>query len=143
MERIVAATDGSESATRALGAAARLAKQLGAELLIVTIGKERLSADEIREARHQGMSEGEALEMLSDTVLADARKRARELGSAHVEVLHCVGDAAQVLLDVAHGRHADMIVVGRRGRGRLAGLVLGSVSQKLASRAPCSVVIVP
>jgi nucleotide-binding universal stress UspA family protein len=36
-----------------------------------------------------------------------------------------------------------MLVLGRRGRGRLAGLLLGSVSQKLASLAPCSVVIVP
>jgi len=36
-----------------------------------------------------------------------------------------------------------MIGVGRRGQGRLAGLLLGSVSQKLVSLAPCIVVVVP
>ena len=36
-----------------------------------------------------------------------------------------------------------MLVVGRRGRGRLSGLLLGSVSQKVASLAPCIVIVVP
>ncbi|MFZ1101539.1 MAG: universal stress protein [Hyphomicrobiaceae bacterium] len=33
--------------------------------------------------------------------------------------------------------------MGRHGRGRLAGLLLGSVSQKIASLAPCAVILVP
>jgi nucleotide-binding universal stress UspA family protein len=35
------------------------------------------------------------------------------------------------------------VVVGRRSRGRLAGLLLGSISQKIASFASCIVMIVP
>jgi nucleotide-binding universal stress UspA family protein len=47
------------------------------------------------------------------------------------------------LIDIAKDGPVDKIVVGRRGRGELAGLLLGSVSQKLVSLAPCAVVVAP
>jgi nucleotide-binding universal stress UspA family protein len=37
----------------------------------------------------------------------------------------------------------EMLVVGRRERRQLAGLLLGSVSQKLVTLAPCIVIVVP
>jgi nucleotide-binding universal stress UspA family protein len=49
------------------------------------------------------------------------------------------GSAASVLLDAAE--HADLLVVGSRGKGGLAGLLLGSISQQMAQHAPCPVVI--
>ena len=51
------------------------------------------------------------------------------------------GPAAEVLLRAAE--RADLLVVGSRGRGGFAGLLLGSVSQQCAQHAPCPVVIVP
>lgn len=52
------------------------------------------------------------------------------------------GDPARVLIDAAKRLHAAVIVVGHRGRGGFAGLLLGSVSAKCASNAKCPVVIV-
>jgi nucleotide-binding universal stress UspA family protein len=51
------------------------------------------------------------------------------------------GAAAEVLTEMA--RNADLLVVGTRGRGGFKGLLLGSVSQRCAQRAPCPVVVVP
>jgi len=52
-------------------------------------------------------------------------------------------DPAEAIIEAARREHADAIIVGRRGRGQLAGLLLGSVSQKVVSLAPCTVIVVP
>ena len=51
------------------------------------------------------------------------------------------GHPVQVLLDMAEG--ADLLVVGSRGHGSFAGLLLGSVSQHCVQHAPSPVVVVP
>lgn len=73
---------------------------------------------------------------LLDAAAAEALRRRPEL------VLHdvlCVSDPRSALLGLAH--EAAMLVVGSRGRGPVASLLLGSVSVSLASHAPCPIVI--
>jgi len=142
MTYIMAATDGSEGASRAVDVAAELAKASACDLLIVTVA-DRLMGEEVRQLARTGVSPGDILESFAAQTLGAAEASARRLGVKRIEVKTGWGDVTQSLLDVAVSSSAKMIVVGRRGRGQLAGLLLGSVSQKLVSLAPCPVVVVP
>ena len=79
---------------------------------------------------------GEAQEAL-DAVIAEV---AGENPHDYIERVVAEGPAAQVLVEAA--RDADLLVVGSRGHGGFAGLLLGSVSHQCAHHAPCAVVIV-
>jgi len=66
---------------------------------------------------------------------------ADELGGLVVEQVIGQGQAADVLIQQA--KEADLLVVGTRGHGGFASLLLGSVSQQCTHHAQCPVVIVP
>ena len=72
-----------------------------------------------------------------DAIVAEAAAGA---DSVEIEKRIDEGAAAAVLID--ESRHADLLVVGSRGRGGFASLLLGSVSQQCAHHAACPVVIV-
>jgi nucleotide-binding universal stress UspA family protein len=58
----------------------------------------------------------------------------------HTELLEA--SPAEAIINVATTRKSDVIVMGSRGHGTLAGLLLGSTSQKVVAHAPCPVLIV-
>jgi nucleotide-binding universal stress UspA family protein len=76
-------------------------------------------------------------------VLTAALERAGGAAIADVELEQEIheGPAAQVLIEA--GRVAALLVLGSRGHGGFAGLLLGSVSQQCALHPPCPVVILP
>jgi nucleotide-binding universal stress UspA family protein len=142
MQRIIVATDGSPGANRAVDAAAKLAKAMGASLAIMTIGGNVTSAELRRLASTDG-DVSETMKSASNRILKQAKKRAQRMGIAEPILQSGWGDPAETIIDAVQREKADVLVVGRRGRGRLSGLLLGSVSQKLASLAPCTVMVVP
>jgi nucleotide-binding universal stress UspA family protein len=68
------------------------------------------------------------------------RESIRETDTVEIERRVVEGRPAAALVDESHG--ADLLVVGSRGHGGFAGLLLGSVSQQCAYHAACPVVIV-
>lgn len=62
-------------------------------------------------------------------------------GEVEVVLRVVEGSAGAVLID--ESQNADLLVVGSRGRGGFAGLLLGSVSQQCAHHASCPVVVIP
>jgi nucleotide-binding universal stress UspA family protein len=142
MRHIMVATDGSSGGDQAVDLAAELTKAVGGTLSIVTVA-EILSGEELRRLDRTVGRTADALESLSAQILVDARERAERLGVSNIHTRTWTGDPATAIIEAAKHEKADAIVVGRRGHGRLAGLLLGSVSQKLVSLAPCTVIVVP
>ena len=136
--RVVVGVDGSPNSVAALRFAANEARLREATLEVVmawalpftgsgTWDLAQLPDPEPIEASHR--EQLEAMIEEADTEGLDVRP------------LLVRDDAAACLTDVAEG--ADLLVVGRRGHGGFVGLLLGSVSQKLAAHAPCPVAFVP
>jgi nucleotide-binding universal stress UspA family protein len=146
MKRIVVATDGSEYATRAVDAAGELAAKLAARLSIIAVAPSptTLAAELEPYARAEGLANDlpALLANIESPFLEPARQNARTHGIAELSTHTLAGDPAASIIEFARDNAIDLIVVGSRGHGRLGGLLLGSVSQKLATHAPCSVLIV-
>jgi len=144
MTRILVATDGSDGALRAVDYAAHLAKDKGADLLIVNVIGGGLPDNLFgRITNAQQIWLKELFESESGEILTKARERAKSIGVSMVQLESRSGDAAQTIIELAQEKNADTIVVGKRGTGRIGGLLLGSISQKLVSLAPLPVTVIP
>lgn len=139
-QRVVVGIDGSEGSLEALRAAAAEARLRSAILEVICVwhpsslgsipafgvgAPTAESLDELRIALHETL--------VSEGLGPD--------GDVEVDARVATGNAAEVLLDAAET--ASLVVVGTRGRGGFAGLVLGSVSQQVVTHARCPVMIVP
>ena len=132
---IIAGIDGSEGSVRALSFAADLATEVGAELLVANAAGPGAIAHPAEVEPHVGVAERR--EHVKEWC-APLRDRGVEYRTVLVE-----GDARTALLDVARDREADLLVVGSRGHGPVAKLLLGSVASSLAQHSELPVTIVP
>jgi nucleotide-binding universal stress UspA family protein len=138
--RVVVGVDGSGGAQLALRWALDWAEPERAEIDVVLAVESDLAWIDVGSdyeqrwvARERAAAEAE-LRSTVDEVVPRSRRDA-----VHVAVE--AGPPASALVDRA--KDADLLVVGTRGRGGFAGLLLGSVSQRCAEHSPCPVAVVP
>lgn len=130
--RIVVGVDGSAGAYLAMEWAAGEARRRGAILELVTAWNYPFG-------RHGKLVE--TIKEEAEMILAESEKEAFEVdGAIPIEHRLVEAPAARGLLESS--ADADLLVVGSRGRGGFAGLLLGSVSQACAGHAACPVVVI-
>ncbi|UGS34777.1 universal stress protein [Capillimicrobium parvum] len=144
---VVVGVDGSAGAGHALRWAAAEARLRKVRLRVVhawTIGFTGIPGGgygymgDSRSLSGEGISElRRAAEELLDRAITEIATEARGI---EIERQVIEGGAAEVLVGAA--TEGDLLVVGSRGHGGLAGLLLGSISQQCAHHASCPVVIV-
>jgi nucleotide-binding universal stress UspA family protein len=136
-KNVLLAVDGSEHASKAARIAGEMTRCLKADLIVVTVfdpvpnylGDTNLVVFLSNQ------------KMLAEQILNGALTEVGELpGKLVKEILE--GPVAEAVLRVAEVRDNDLIIMGTRGLGRLAGALLGSQSQKVVAHANCPVLLV-
>lgn len=139
MTRIVVGVDGSDTGLAALRWALDEAVLRGCPVLAVHAYETPAFGIERVATRAPVLDLAPSAQALADEQLRRARSGGHGRG-VPVEVVVAEGHPAHVLVDAA--LDGDVLVVGSRGRGGLAELVLGSTSHRVAAHARCPVVIV-
>lgn len=135
---IVVGLDGSPASEQALGYAFKAASRAGAALLAVHAWDDR-GVRNPRRTQAKELAVGE-IEAAAQRMLAEQLAGwPDEYPDVAVECRVIHQRPAAALIDLGH--RARMIVVGSRGRGGFARLLLGSVSQAVVQHATCPVVI--
>lgn len=141
---IVAGTDFSDPALPAISAAIHEASSTKQSLTIVH------SIDlAFWTASHTGMAFGGPAPMLSEqdlnAIRSDAQSKLLEIlrrFGAEGETVVAMGPPAPALVQIAEDKKANLLVVGTKGLTGFGRVLLGSVAERVASEAPCSVLIV-
>lgn len=136
-KRIIVAIDGSENSYRALEYARNLAECFESSVWLVHAfphTSDLLGYDEYEKLVARRQSVGQA-------ILDEAHRRLGETKlTVHEELIE--GPATEAILTVAETHQVDLIIMGTRGLSLLQGLLLGSVSSKVAYHATCPVMLI-
>lgn len=123
--------------------AARLASQLGADMVVASIINER-DVSAVRRVADMGY------EVDGEHYVGDVKKERRDildrlihdcgLDPGRVDAIIRVGNPVDELLKIINGEGIDMVVMGVKGRTDLEHVFVGSVAEKLFRRSPATVV---
>ena len=139
MRRILVPVDGSEGSAHAARFAADIARGMASKITLVHAYD--ASATEVMGL--PAMAVADLDRARSEVAQASFRLAKEAMGATEPEACEVpIGDPAQQILKVAEEGEFDLIVMGHRGRSRVAELMLGSVSERVVRGAHCPVTIV-
>ncbi len=138
LQRIVAATDGSEQACRALEVGAEVAKAFSTSLTVLN-AVEPLSPQLFVPA--QDVVSGEHEAHVLEAIEAQVAPILQGAGVDHT-IQQEAGHPADAILAYTERENTDLVVLGGRGLGGFRRLLLGSVSDNVLRHATCSALIV-
>lgn len=137
---IAVATDGSETAGRALDAGLEMAQRYSSRVVLIS-AYTALPEWQLTPERTSMLSEFQWASHVRekvDAILADGLRQVRDRG-LDGEVAAAEGEPADVICQLAAQREADLLVIGNKGIDRK---VFGSVPRNVCAQAPCTVVLV-
>jgi nucleotide-binding universal stress UspA family protein len=134
---IVVGVDDSPGARAALNWALEEAKRHQARVTVLNADSFEVAWIDRADIQRWSDMERQAAETALAKIVEDVHAPA----DVELEARVVKGNPVNVLVEAS--QDADLLVVGSRGRGGLAGLLLGSVSQRCVERALCPVVVVP
>ena len=141
LKHIVVGVDGSAPSRHAARYAQGLAEQTGSKLTVVFVTEAPQIlpigplGGYVATSKPPSAAELSAIEALLNDIAAE---RPNVVTEKRVEI----GSPADTLCQVASHTQADMVVVGARGMGATARVLLGSVSDRVVHHAPCPVLVV-
>jgi nucleotide-binding universal stress UspA family protein len=144
-KNILAAVDGSAHSFRALDTAASLSKSYGATLSIVSVYRHHSALENTHSlVRPKGdmPNPDQAMHDYTKEIVERACDYVRDTYGLDSEGYVRRGQPARTIVAAANELEVDTIVMGSRGLGDMSGLLLGSVSHKVASMAECTLVTV-
>ena len=144
-KKIVVPVDGSEHALEAVDAAVDIAGKYDSEIFLVNVSRRAKytgDIDKFAQSEYRQAGSSFVTDELAKNILENARTRARQAGKSDPKFELREGNVARSIVDFAKEVKADCIVMGSRGLGDIDSMLLGSVSHKVSSLAPCTVVVV-
>ena len=136
-QNILVGVDGSEHSYKAARVAGEMARNMRSELLEVVVCFDPVPGYMGEPFLQDAIT---ARMMAAEVVLDLAIKEVGSIpGTLKTQILE--GPPAEAILSVSGVSASDLIIMGTRGLGRLAGLLLGSQSQKVVSHAGCPVLV--
>jgi nucleotide-binding universal stress UspA family protein len=150
VQRILVPVDYSEVSSAAVSAALGIAAANGARVWVLHIQKgldeklnERIVTAPNEHVIERGIDADEqALRDLVSLEVHRAAQSGRDYSAVPISVRVSGGDWLGVAVDMVRELELDLIVTGTHGPKGLEGLLLGSVSERLVSKATCSVFVV-